>query len=147
MTHPSLTIALLGAQATGKTQLSHALQRHFQKELELVLLDEPSLDLIDTFDVILLMGLDLPTANDRLPAMQRQEDADLRRTLTKMQRAFHVVYGSGQQRLDNALHSISQHAPQLQTLRKEITPRWTGPCETCGDGACEHRLFTELLKR
>ena len=147
MTHPSLTIALLGAQATGKTQLSHALHRHFQNERGLVLLDAPSIESIDNFDVILLMGLDLPTTNDRLPAMQRQEDADLRRTLTKMQRSFHVVYGSGQQRLDNALHSISQHAPQFQTLRTEISPRWTGPCETCGDGACEHRLFTELLKR
>ena len=103
------------------------------------------------FDVTLITGLDLPWVADGLqrdgPHVREPVDAALRSLLAKGNIAYQVVYGYGDERLNNALHGLAQFAPALQALRKEITPRWTGPCETCGDGACEHRLFTELLKR
>ena len=61
---------------------------------------------------------------------------------------YQVVYGSGEQRLENALFCIGRQAPgwAKQLERPEPTIRWSGPCETCGDGDCEHRLFTSLVK-
>lgn len=147
MTRAPLTIALLGAQGTGKTHLASALQTHFQNNVKLLLSDAPDVHLANTFEVILLMGLDLPVADASHRSRQIQADSELRNMLVQRNLAFHVVYGAGQLRLHNALHSISQHAPQLQHARPEITPRWTGSCETCGDGDCEHRLFTQLLQR
>ncbi len=146
MTSSPLTIAILGAQSTGKTQLAAELSAHFENAKELRVLDAPDLHRVNTCDVILLMGLDLPTDDATLHKQQNLVDADLRGNLLALNHSFHVVYGTGQQRFRNALHSISQHAPALQNLRQEIAPRWTGPCETCGDGDCEHRLFTQLLK-
>ncbi len=146
MTSSPLTIAILGARGTGKTQLTVELSAHFENAKELLVLDAPDLHRANTCDVILLMGLDLPTVDASLHKQQNLVDADVRQSLAHLNRSFHVVYGTGQQRFRNALHSISQHAPALQNPRQEIAPRWTGPCENCGDGDCEHRLFTQLLK-
>ena len=103
------------------------------------------------FDVTLLTGLDLPwNADGRQrygPHVREDMDTAIRALLTKGAVAYQVVYGHGHDRLKNALHGMAQRAPTLQTLRAEIAPRWTGPCETCGDGDCEHRLFTQLLQR
>ena len=102
------------------------------------------------FDVTFITGLDLPWVADGLqrdgPHVRAPVDAAIRSLLSKGNIAYQVVYGQGEERLTNALHGLAQHAPALQNLRQEIAPRWTGPCETCGDGDCEHRLFTQLLK-
>lgn len=103
------------------------------------------------FDVTFVTGLDLPWVADGLqrdgPHVRAPVDAAIRSLLVSGNVPYQVVYGRGKDRLTNALHGLAQHAPNLQALRKEIAPRWTGPCETCGDGDCEHRLFTQLLQR
>ncbi|MEY4318669.1 MAG: hypothetical protein RI902_2477 [Pseudomonadota bacterium] len=113
-------------------------------------LDDIALSHQQLFDVTFITGLDLPWVADGLqrdgPHVRAPVDAAIRSLLAKGNIAYQVVYGQGEERLKNALHGLAQHAPALQNLRQEITPRWTGPCETCGDGECEHRLFTQLLK-
>ena len=112
------------------------------------------------FDITLLTGLDIPCATD----MQREDshtresvDSSVRQMLDLAKVNYQVVYGLGEQRLDNALFCIAAVAAKLsnpmaqrlcQSLaRPEITAKWTGACETCGDGECEHRLFTRLVKQ
>ena len=113
-------------------------------------LDNMALSHQQLFDVTFITGLDLPWVADGLqrdgPHVRAPVDAAIRSLLAKGNIAYQVVYGQGEERLTNALYGLAQHAPALQKLRTEIAPRWTGPCETCGDGDCEHRLFTQLLK-
>jgi len=113
-------------------------------------LDDMALSHQQLFDVTFITGLDLPWVADGLqrdgPHVRAPVDAAIRSLLVKGNIEYQVVYGQGEERLTNALHGLAQHAPALQKLRTEIAPRWTGPCETCGDGECEHRLFTQLLK-
>ena len=113
-------------------------------------LDNMALSHQQLFDMTFITGLDLPWVADGLqrdgPHVRAPVDAAIRSLLAKGNIAYQVVYGQGKERLTNALHGLAQHAPALQNLRQEIAPRWTGPCETCGDGDCEHRLFTQLLK-
>lgn len=103
------------------------------------------------FDVTFLTGLDVPWVADGLqrdgPHVRAPVDAAIRALLAQGSVPFHVVYGQGDVRLNNALLALSNHAPQMQAFRQEIAPRWQGVCETCGDGECEHRLFSQLLKR
>ena len=103
------------------------------------------------FDITLLMGMDLPWTNDGrqqlVPHMRETSDKKIRTLLGQTNRPYQVVYGTGEQRLANALYCIGRQtsAWAKQLLRSEPPTRWSGPCETCGDGSCEHRLFTGLL--
>ena len=104
------------------------------------------------YDITLLTGLDLPWVSDGLqrdgPHVREPVDAAVRHMLGLAGLTYPVVYGSGEQRLENALFCISRQAPDWakQLERPEPPTRWSGPCETCGDGDCEHRLFTSLVK-
>lgn len=104
------------------------------------------------FDITLLTGLDLEWVSDglqRVGAHVREPvDQKIRQLLTQANLPFQVVYGTGEQRLENAVFCIARQAPHLakQLERPEPPTRWSGACETCGDGACEHRLLTQLLK-
>ena len=106
----------------------------------------------EVFDVTLLTGLDLPWVSDGLqrdgPHVREPVDAAVRHMLRPAGLPFQVVYGTGEQRLNNALFCIGRQAPDWakQLERPETLARWNGPCETCGDGDCEHRLFTNLVK-
>ncbi len=105
------------------------------------------------FDITLLMGLDLTWVSDgkqRVGADVREPvDQKIRALLAQTNQPYQVVYGTGAQRLANALFGIGRQAPQWakQLERPESPALWKGPCETCGDGDCEHRLFTGLLQR
>lgn len=105
-----------------------------------------------TYDVTLLTGLDLPWVSDGLqrdgPHVREPVDAAVRRMLGLAGVSYQVVYGTGTQRLENALFGIGRQAPDWakQLERPEPPTRWSGPCETCGDGDCEHRLFSRLVK-
>lgn len=98
------------------------------------------------YDATLLTGLDLPWVADGLmrdgPHVRAPVDALVRRALTQAGLPFHVIYGQGPRRLDNALAALALKARELP----EGNTRYSGLCETCGDGECEHRLFTALLK-
>ncbi len=105
------------------------------------------------YDVTLLTGLDVPWVSDGLqrdgPHVREPVDAAVRHMLSLSGLPYQVVYGTDEQRLENALFCIGRQAPDWakQLERPETPTRWSGPCETCGDGDCEHRLFTNLVKR
>ena len=161
-----MKVSILGASRSGKTWLAAALTRHFQAQarhvedaalVDVVIADTtPLMTAVDrdnlwsdgsidplalahqrSFDLTLLTGLDLPWSGDSQETLQRQQtDARLRAALQEAGIAFGVVYGSGTQRLENALRFISpQDTPPA---------RWTGMCEKCADPDCEFRLFTAL---
>ncbi len=138
-------IAILGAPRTGKTQLAHALNSHLKSwGVKLHVQDDGLPDSLNPSDVVLLCGLDLTSATEN----QLTEDIAIRAMLMARQQPFQVVYGQGPQRLENALYCIGRQFPHWATplTRTEITPKWQGACETCGDGDCEHRLFTRLVQ-
>ncbi len=138
-------IAILGAPRTGKTQLAHALNSHLKSlGVDIHVQDVASPDSLNRSDLVLLCGLDLTTATEH----QLTEDIAIRAMLMARQQPFQVVYGQGPQRLENALYCIGRQFPHWATplTRTEITPKWQGACETCGDGDCEHRLFTRLVQ-
>lgn len=126
-----MKIAVVGAPATGKTELTQALALHLTG---LQISDAPSPEFLTpgAFDRVLLMGLDLPGTT---PA-QQAADAALRAQLAAAGLSYGVVYGRDKERLRAALRLIEpQDGPP---------PRWTGVCEKCADPECEFRLFTEL---
>lgn len=158
-------IAVLGAPNSGKTQLVHDLLQHLtgagwsaaiaddtshtlspSHAAMVWILDAPAIDNLSAhrFDLYLLMGLDLPS-----PAIASANvDMRLRQQLNKAQLAYHVVYGQGAERLQSALFALARQAPTLaMPMRAEQPARWLGVCESCGDGPCEHRLFSTLLTR
>jgi nicotinamide riboside kinase len=104
------------------------------------------------YDVTLLTGLDVPWVGDGLqrdgPHVREPVDAAVRHMLKMAGLPYQVVYGMGEKRLENALFCVGRQAPDWakQLERSEIPMRWSGHCETCGDGDCEHRLFTSLVK-
>jgi nicotinamide riboside kinase len=96
------------------------------------------------YDVTLLTGLDLPWVADGLqrdgPHVREPVDALVREALHKAGVPYRVVYGSGPERLTNALIALKQ-------LQPEVAERtWAWSCDKCSDPECEHRLFTGLLK-
>ena len=122
-------------------------------------LDASAIQWQQQFDITLLTGLDLPWVADGLQRdgahVREPVDQKIRQLLSTANVRYQVVYGMGEQRLDNALFCIAREAAKHPTelaqrlhqalARSETQPKWTGPCETCGDGECEHRLFTRLV--
>ena len=141
-----MKVAILGAPSSGKTELSLALEGFFQsKHIPLEVLDNPHIQTLEQTNAALLCGLDLAPSS----ASQSAIDQEIRSGLLKQGIVFQVVYGRGTQRLHNALFCLATQAPQWTTAlrRNDIPVRWSGPCETCGDGLCEHQLFTKLVSQ
>lgn len=162
-----MKIAILGAKGSGKTWLAKAL---FLAFAEMSTDATPALDILKSaspvavapVDLILLMGLDLPlsateAASGRQDSREAQ-DAQLRANLARVGAVFHVVYGTGAARLENALAAIRRmNAPYLEAyyaysarengLFSSKTPvKWQWNCDKCSDPDCEHRLFTSLTQ-
>lgn len=100
----------------------------------------------------LLMGLDLPWTPDGLhrdsPQARATTDALLRHELQTAGVPFQTVYGAGPARERQALRAIGRLLGRAlladdPALAHGLRP-WS--CDNCSDPACEHRLFTELLK-
>lgn len=99
----------------------------------------------------LLMGLDLPWVDDGLcrdsPQARKTTDTLLRRRLDGAGVRYQAVYGQGARRAEQALRAIGT------ALGRDLVapdPYWTEgrgrlDCEKCGDPACEHRLFSDLI--
>lgn len=120
-----------------------------------------------TFDVTLLMGLDLPWQPDGPwrdgPAVQEAIDTRLRHMLHTAAIPFQTIYGTGPQRTSAALLCIAQALPadsaarislkkRAETLDSESTracfySKFMPACEACSDPACEHRLFSQLVAK
>jgi len=104
-----------------------------------------------SYDATLLMGLDLPWVADGLQRdgahVREPVDALLRAALDKAHIPYHVVYGTGDARLHNALGSlgikVSTTNDQLLESGHAKLKNWQ--CDRCSDPSCEHRLFTRFL--
>jgi nicotinamide riboside kinase len=97
-----------------------------------------------SYDATLLTGLDLPWVADGLfrdgAHVRTPVDMLVREMLGKAAIPYRVVYGSGEERLRNALAAIDASlAP-----RSEARP-WVWQCDKCSDPDCEHRLFSKLV--
>ena len=110
-----------------------------------------ALDRMRGYGLALLTGLDLPWVADGLqrdgPHVREPVDALIRAALAKAGAPYRVIYGSGDERLAQALLAIDSIAGNDQAVRasghisSENKP-WKWFCDKCGDSACEHRLFT-----
>ncbi|MBC7469016.1 MAG: ATP-binding protein [Ramlibacter sp.] len=98
------------------------------------------------YDIALVLGLDLPWLPDGLqragPQLREPVDMLVRKALADIGAAYRVVYGQGQERLENGLAAIDSVASISQLAA--AGRRWQWNCEKCGDPQCEHRLFTQL---
>ncbi len=96
-----------------------------------------------TYDITLLTGLDLPWVADGLqrdgPHVREPVDALVRAALQRAGVPYRLVYGSGRERLANAVAAIGAGDRPAAPSRP-----WTWSCEKCSDPDCEHRLFTGL---
>jgi nicotinamide riboside kinase len=97
------------------------------------------------YDVTLVTGLDLPWVADGLqrdgPHVRGPVDSLVRDNLGKHGIPFRVVYGSGEERLRNALAAIDGSLATRPNSRD-----WVWQCEKCSDPECEHRLFARLVR-
>lgn len=110
------------------------------------------------FHITLLCATDLPWVADGIQrsgqAQRVAYDALLRATLGAAGIGFRVIYGSGPQRLRNALANlrVASLAPPgfgaaaHEPAQSPPKPRWQWACEKCSDPDCERHLFTELLR-
>ena len=97
------------------------------------------------YDVTLVTGLDLPWVADGLqrdgPHVQGPIDAQVRAMLGRAGLEYRVVYGSGTERVRNALAAID-----ASLAPRRAAPSWVWQCDKCSDPDCEHRLFTRLAR-
>ena len=107
-----------------------------------------------SYEHTLLTGLDLPWIADGLqrdgPHVREPVDALIRSVLSRNGIDYRVVYGSGPERLRNALTALNASASKAGD--KDSCPStqreaWTWICDKCGDPDCEHRLFRSIVQR
>ncbi len=141
-----MKIAILGAPGTGKTALAVALRTNSDPAKPLDIHDSPSLaDGPTQWDLVLLMGLDLP-APAATVAQRQHIDRQLRARLAHRALAHATVYGQGPHRAQHALQAIQFHRCEPSALQSPAS-RWKWACEKCSDPECEHRLFSALLPK
>lgn len=108
------------------------------------------------YDITLVTGLDLPWVADGLqrdgPHVREPVDELVRKALAGAGVPYRVVYGSGAERLRNALDAIDSIAASARVARaagQNDSERgaWIWACDKCSDPDCEHRLFTRLAPR
>lgn len=110
------------------------------------------------FDTTLITGLDLPWVADGLqrdgPHVRGPVDTLIRQALEQAGIPYQVVYGQGQQRLNNALLALGMPSedPEARVLREQSQfainqGRTVWQCNECSDPDCEHKLFTGLLAK
>ncbi len=106
------------------------------------------------YDTTLVTGLDLPWVADGLqrdgPKVREPVDALLRTALARAGVSWQVIYGQQERRLENALKAldsiaVNDHSTLGSGQKHHENRLGSGFCATCGDAACEHRLFTALL--
>ena len=151
MSAPLPTIALIGAPGTGAAALTRELQQRVAADAARFVCTTATEDCTGAA-LTLLMGLDLPCA---APEQARREacDAHLRALLADAAVRYHVVYGQGPERVENALNAINSIAVKPYAISsndvsdaKPMRLRaWD--CEKCSDPECEHRLFSALTGR
>jgi hypothetical protein len=148
------SVAILGAQGSGKSWLARALTSALQAnglQAHWVISESTAPLFPQSPETItLLMGLDLPG----LGPEQDGEDKRLRQALVTAQTRFTVIYGNGLDRLNNALLALNLACEtDAAWLERESAQfninrgRDVWQCNDCSDPACEHKLFTGLLAK
>lgn len=171
-----MKIAILGAERTGKTQLEQTLTQALVRGFEgippenVLIADAPALmaaiyrdvlfndaslysttlDQHRSYDLTLLMGLDLPwVANHGVQrngaCSQKSMDARLRAILESNAMPYSIVYGTGAHRTECALQAIAHHMKRPSNTQPRTPSRWQWSCEKCSDSGCEHRIFSNLV--
>ncbi|MBG9387584.1 AAA family ATPase [Caenimonas aquaedulcis] len=109
-----------------------------------------ALERLRGYDATLLTGLDIAWVADGLqrdgPHVREPVDALIRDALNAARVPYRVIYGSGPQRVENALAAIDALSAAGGHRGQPSRP-WVWNCEKCGDPECEHRLFTGLTGR
>ncbi len=167
-------IAILGAQGTGKSWFASALfEALADRAADFLLLDTTAFTRAIEHELLfgdadadpatlahphkpdldkslnLVMGLDWPWVADDsgMDGLLRrsQVDARLRQVMQAAQLNYVVIYGQGTARTECALRAMAHHT-DLPLHQTKPTSPWQWACDNCSDGACEHRMFTGLLK-
>ncbi|MES3009316.1 MAG: ATP-binding protein [Pseudomonadota bacterium] len=102
------------------------------------------------FDHILVTGQDVPWVADGLqrdgPQVRGPVDQTLRAALDGQGLRYQVVYGLGPQRLTAALRGMAVGSGVQRDMAGDGSDApWQ--CANCSDPDCEHRLFTQLVRR
>jgi nicotinamide riboside kinase len=115
--------------------------------------DHPLLDFAlrrqRTYDLTLVTGLDLPWVDDGLhrdAASRERVDELVRTLLDRAGVAYRVVYGTGRDRLRNALAALPVGLAPPPAGDPGSLRAWKWQCDKCSDPECEHRLFTSLTR-
>ena len=106
----------------------------------------------DDSDLTFLMGLDTHK-HDQFAA-----DQVIRATLSKLNTAYDVLYGSTDEKVVQALKRIEERQSNLASLMPDRPTRtvkpveasgknkaWVWACDKCSDPQCEHKLLSDLL--
>ncbi len=141
-----LHVALLGAQPLARADLAAALQSA-RPELQVTVLDDCDLAQSQSanqhsFDITLLMGLDLPRGDSDIPSAEAADER-LRSALETAGISYKVIYGERTERLQHALSAVDGLASG--DASRHIRNPWTWACDTCNDPQCERRLLSDLL--
>lgn len=143
-----VTICLLGAPGTGKSQLAAELAKVLSAGSRPVFTvhDNPAPPYPGPSACItLLMGLDLPAPPASGEAQQASDHA-LRQALAQAGINYQVIYGQGEQRLRSALSALQAGLPGAgKAAEGHARARWVWACDTCSDPQCERRLLSDLL--
>lgn len=110
------------------------------------------------YDITLVTGLDLPWVADGLqrdgPQVRVPVDNGVRQALEGAGLPYRVVYGQGPRRLNNALLALGLLGEDLSAQQTRMDGQFSinqgrsiWQCNECSDPACEHKLFTGLLKQ
>jgi nicotinamide riboside kinase len=98
------------------------------------------------YDLTLVTGLDLPWVDDglhRAAGSRERVDELVRTLLAQAGIGWRVVYGTGEERLRNALAGLPDPLRPPDTSPRRA---WTWQCDKCSDPECEHRLFSALVR-
>jgi HTH-type transcriptional repressor of NAD biosynthesis genes len=110
------------------------------------------------YDITLVTGLDLTWVADGLqrdgPQVRVPVDNLVRQALEGAGLPYRVVYGQGPRRLNNALLALGLPGEDLSAQQSRVDGQFLinqgrsiWQCNECSDPACEHQLFTGLLKQ
>lgn len=108
-----------------------------------------------SYSLTLVTGLDLPWVADGLqrdgPHVREPVDTLIRSMLADAQIDYRVVYGSGEERLLNALAAVksaTQNAVAAAASDPDPSRQpWIWVCDKCSDPECEHKLFSAMVRR
>lgn len=163
-----LQVGLLGADNTGKTRLAAAL-RIARPAFRVSIIDcrqwvddralqQLWMAQLRGFDLALLMGLDLPRpngANLNCERVRESVDQLLRQALAQGGVPYKVIYGTGSERLRDALNALdvsvacgtasSATAINNTEHTAQDNAKWVWTCDKCSDPKCERRLLSDLL--